>query len=119
MACCCRSCRRAPRDCVGETRSASVTCPETYSDQISPASSDNHGHAAGGQGEDPAAARRRHGQAVSNGEHESVESFRTSTRVALEDAATEMAKLERESALVTALVDARASTSLSRWSTAS
>jgi trigger factor len=43
---------------------------------------------------------------LSNGEHETVESFRAATRAALEQSAREMAKLERESAVVAALVDA-------------
>jgi trigger factor len=43
---------------------------------------------------------------LSNGEHETVESFRAATRAALEQSASEMAKLERESAVVAALVDA-------------
>jgi trigger factor len=43
---------------------------------------------------------------LSNGEHESVEAFRAATRAALEESAVEMAKLEREQALVKALVEA-------------
>jgi trigger factor len=42
---------------------------------------------------------------LSNGEHEDVESFRKSTRAALEQSAKEMAKLDREQALVKGLVD--------------
>jgi trigger factor len=96
-----------PGTFVGETRSASVTFPDTYSDPKLAGKAATITVTLQGVKEkilpplDDAMAKQ-----LSNGEHESVESFRTSTRVALEDAATEMAKLERESALVTALVDA-------------
>jgi trigger factor len=42
---------------------------------------------------------------LSSGEHENVESFRSSTRAALEESAKEMAKLDREQALVKGLVE--------------
>jgi trigger factor len=42
---------------------------------------------------------------LSNGEHETVESLRRSTRNALEASATEMARLDREQALVKGLVE--------------
>jgi trigger factor len=43
---------------------------------------------------------------LSNGEHENVESFRSSTRAALEESAKEIAKLDREQAVVKGLVEA-------------
>jgi trigger factor len=43
---------------------------------------------------------------LSNGEQETVESFRASTRAALEQTAREMEKLDREQAVVKALVEA-------------
>jgi trigger factor len=42
---------------------------------------------------------------LSNGEHENVESFRSSTRAALEESAKEIARLDREQALVNGLVE--------------
>jgi trigger factor len=92
---------------VGETRSVSVKFPEDYSDPVLAGKEATINVTLQGVKEkilpplDDALAKQ-----LSNGEHESVESFRTSTRAALEESAREMAKLEREQALVKSLVDA-------------
>jgi trigger factor len=91
---------------AGETRSASVTFPETYSDpQLAGKQAIIRVTLRGVKEKvlprlDDAIAKQ-----LSNGEHEAVESFRNATRAALEESATEMAKLAREQALVKALVD--------------
>jgi trigger factor len=92
---------------VGETRAASVKFPETYSEPKLAGKEATIKVTVQGVKEkvlpplDDAMAKQ-----LSNGEHESVDSFRSSTRAALEESAREMAKLEREQALVKALVDA-------------
>jgi trigger factor len=92
---------------VGETRSAAVKFPETYSDpQLAGKEATIRVTLQGVKEKvlpplDDAMAKQ-----LSNGEHESVESFTTATRSALEKAAIDMAKLEREQALAKALVDA-------------
>ena len=91
---------------VGETRAASVKFPEDYSNpQLAGKEATIRVTLQGVKEKvlpplDDALAKQ-----LSNGEHESVESYRTATRAALEESAREMAKLEREQALVKALVD--------------
>jgi trigger factor len=91
---------------VGETRSAVVKFPEDYSEPELAGKDATIKVTVQGVKEkvlpdlDDAMAKQ-----LSNGEHESVESFRTSTRAALEASAKEMAKLDREQALVKGLVD--------------
>ena len=96
-----------PGTFVGETRSASVTFPETYDDPKLAGKEATITVTLQGVKEkilpplDDALAKQ-----LSNGEHENVEAFRSSTRAALEASATEMARLDREQALVMALVEA-------------
>ena len=91
---------------VGETRAASVTFPDDYSNPQLAGKEATIKVTLQGVKEkvlpvlDDAMAKQ-----LSNGEHETVESYRTATRAALEESAREMAKLEREQALVKALVD--------------
>jgi trigger factor len=96
-----------PGTFVGETRAASVTFPETYSNPALAGKEATINVTLQGVKEkvlpvlDDALAKQ-----LSNGEHETVESFRTATRAALEESAKEMARLEREQLVVRALVDA-------------
>lgn len=96
-----------PGAVAGETRAASVKFPETYGDpQLAGKEATIRVTVQGVKEKvlpdlDDAVAKQ-----LSSGEHETVESFRASTRAALEESATEMAKVERESALVRALVEA-------------
>ena len=91
---------------VGETRSAKVTFPEDYSEALLAGKEATIKVTVQGVKEkvlpalDDAMAKQ-----LSNGDHEDVESFRKSTRAALEESAKEMAKLDREQALVKGLVD--------------
>jgi len=91
---------------VGETRSAKVTFPEDYSEALLAGKEATIKVTVQGVKEkvlpalDDAMAKQ-----LSNGEHENVESFRKSTRAALEESVKEMAKLDREQALVKGLVD--------------
>jgi trigger factor len=91
---------------VGETRSAVVKFPEDYSEPELAGKDATIKVTVQGVKEkvlpdlDDAMAKQ-----LSNGEHETVESFRTSTRAALEASAKEMAKLDREQALVKGLVE--------------
>jgi trigger factor len=96
-----------PGTFVGETREVSVKFPEDYSEPLLAGMQATIKVTLQGVKEkilppmDDATAKQ-----LSNGEHESVETFRASTRAALEESAKEMARLERESALVKGLVDA-------------
>jgi len=96
-----------PGTFVGETRAASVTFPQTYSNPALAGKEATINVTLQGVKEkvlpmlDDALAKQ-----LSNGEHETVESFRTATRAALEESAKEMARLEREQLVVKALVDA-------------
>jgi len=91
---------------VGETRSAVVKFPEDYSEPKLAGKDATIKVTVQGVKEkvlpalDDAMAKQ-----LSNGEHENVESFRQSTRDALEASAKEMAKLDREQALVKGLVE--------------
>jgi trigger factor len=96
-----------PGTFVGETREASVQFPDDYTNpQLAGKDAVIKVTLQGVKEKvlpplDDALAKQ-----LSNGEHETVDTFRTSTRLALEESAREMARLERESALVKALVDA-------------
>jgi trigger factor len=96
-----------PGTFVAETREVSVKFPEDYSEPLLAGKQATIKVTLQGVKEkilppmDDATAKQ-----LSNGEHESVEAFRASTRGALEESAKEMARLERESALVKGLVDA-------------
>ena len=91
---------------VGETRSAVVKFPEDYSEPKLAGKDATIKVTVQGVKEkvlpalDDAMAKQ-----LSNGEHENVESFRQSTRDALEASAKEMARLDREQALVKGLVE--------------
>jgi trigger factor len=96
-----------PGASVGETRSVSVKFPDDYSDPQLAGKEATIKVTVQGVKEkvvpplDDAVAKQ-----LSNGEHESVESFRSATRAALDESAREMAKLDREQALVKGLVEA-------------
>jgi trigger factor len=96
-----------PGTFVGEARAAKVKFPDDYSEPMLAGKEATINVTLQGVKEkvlpplDDALAKQ-----LSNGEHETVESFRAATRAALEQSAREMAKLERESAVVAALVDA-------------
>ena len=96
-----------PGTFVGETRSASVKFPDDYSEPQLAGKDATITVTLQGVKEkilpplDDALAKQ-----LSNGQQETVEAFRASTREALEKSAREMARLEREQALVMQLVDA-------------
>ncbi|HEY2599738.1 MAG TPA: trigger factor [Candidatus Dormibacteraeota bacterium] len=91
---------------VGETRSAVVKFPDDYNEPMLAGKEATIKVTVQGVKEkmlpalDDAMARQ-----LSNGEQENVESFRSSTRAALEESAKEMARLDREQALVKGLVE--------------
>jgi trigger factor len=91
---------------VGETRSAAVKFPDDYNEPMLAGKEATIKVTIQGVKEkvlpplDDEMAKQ-----LSNGERENVESFRSSTRAALEASAKEMAKLDRESALVKGLVE--------------
>ena len=91
---------------VGETRTALVKFPDDYSDPLLAGKEATIKVTVQGVKEKvlPALDDEMAKQ-LSNGEHENVESFRTSTCRALEDSAKEMARLDREQALVKGLVE--------------
>ena len=95
-----------PGSFVGDTRSATVKFPEDYGDPVLAGKDATIKVTLQGVKEkvlpalDDAMAKQ-----LSNGEHESVESFRSSTRAALEESATEIARLDREQAIVKGLVE--------------
>jgi trigger factor len=96
-----------PGTFVGETREASVKFPDDYSEPQLAGKEATIKVTLQGVKEkvlpplDDALAKQ-----LSKDEHDNVESFRASTRAALEESAKEMAKLEREQAVVQALVEA-------------
>jgi trigger factor len=96
-----------PGTFVGEARAAKVKFPDDYSEPLLAGKEATINVILQGVKEkvlpplDDALAKQ-----LSNGEHETVESLRAATRAALEKSAAEMAKLEHESAVVAALVDA-------------
>ena len=91
---------------VGETRSVVVKFPEDYNEPELAGKDATIKVTVQGVKEkvlpdlDDAMAKQ-----LSNGEQETVESFRGSTRAALQESAKEMAKLDREQALVKGLVE--------------
>jgi trigger factor len=91
---------------VGETRSALVKFPDDHSDPLLAGKDATIKVTVQGVKEKvlPALDDEMAKQ-LSNGEHENVESFQKSTRAALEESAKEMAKLDREQALVKGLVE--------------
>jgi trigger factor len=91
---------------VGETRSAVVKFPDDYSEPMLADKEATIKVTIQGVKEKVLPALDDEiAKQLSNGEHENVESFRTSTRAALEESAREMAKLDREQALVKGLVE--------------
>jgi len=96
-----------PGTFVDETREAKVTFPETYSDPKLAGKEATIRVAVRGVKEkvlpalDDALAKT-----LSNGAQESADAYRAAVRAELEESAAAMAKLEREQAVVTALVDA-------------
>ena len=91
---------------VGDTRSAVVKFPDDYTDPLLADKEATIKVTVQGVKEkvlpplDDAMAKQ-----LSNGEHENVASFRKSTRDKLEESAKEMAKLDREQAVVKGLVE--------------
>jgi trigger factor len=96
-----------PGTFVGETREASVKFPDDYSDPVLAGKEATIKVTLQGVKEkvlpplDDALAKQ-----LSNGDQETADSFRASTRAALEESAKEMEKLDREQAVVKALVEA-------------
>jgi trigger factor len=91
---------------VGETRSAVVKFPDDYSEPMLADKEATIKVTVQGVKEKVLPALDDEiAKQLSNGEHENVESFRSSTRAALEESAKEMAKLDREQALVKGLVE--------------
>jgi trigger factor len=91
---------------LGETRSALVKFPDDYSDPLLAGKDATIKVTIQGVKEKVLPALDDEiAKQVSNGEHENVESLRSSTRAALEQSAQEMAKLDREQFLVKGLVE--------------
>ena len=91
---------------VGETRSAVVKFPEDYSEpKLAGKDATIKVTVQGVKEKVLPALDDEMAKQFSNGEHETVESFRRSTRDALEASAKEMARLDREQALVKGLVE--------------
>jgi trigger factor len=96
-----------PGSFVGDTQSASVKFPDDYSDpQLAGKEATIRVTIQGVKEKVLPALDDAMAKQLSNGEHESVESLRSSTRAALEESAKEIAKLDREHAVVTGLVEA-------------
>jgi trigger factor len=95
-----------PGSFVGDTRSATVKFPDDYSDpQLAGREATIKVTIQGVKEKVVPALDDAVAKQLSNGEHESVESLRTSTRAALEESAKEVARLDREQALVKGLVE--------------
>jgi trigger factor len=91
---------------VGETRSAVVKFPEDYSEpKLAGKDATIKVTVQGVKEKVLPALDDEMAKQLSSGEHETVESFRRSTRDALEASAKEMARLDREQALVKGLVE--------------
>ena len=91
---------------VGETRSAAVKFPEDYSEpKLAGKDATIKVTVQGVKEKVLPALDDEMAKQLSSGEHETVESFRRSTRDALEASAKEMARLDREQALVKGLVE--------------
>ena len=96
-----------PGTFVGETREASVKFPDDYGDpQLAGKQATIKVTLQGVKEKVLPALDDALAKQLSNGEQEDVESFRASTRTALEESARLMEKMDRESAVVKALVDA-------------
>ena len=92
---------------VGETREASVKFPDDYGDpQLAGKQATIKVTLQGVKEKVLPALDDALAKQLSNGEQENVEAFRASTRAALEESAKQMEKMDRESAVVKALVDA-------------
>jgi trigger factor len=95
-----------PGSFVGDTRSVTVKFPEDYSEpRLAGKDATIKVTVQGVKEKVLPALDDEMAKQLSNGEHENVESFRKSTRAALEESANEMAKLDREQALVKGLVE--------------
>jgi trigger factor len=91
---------------VGETRSAVVKFPEDYSEpKLAGKDATIKVTVQGVKEKVLPSLDDEMAKQLSNGEHDNVESFRQSTRAALEASANEMARLDREQALVKGLVE--------------
>src|SRR4029077_13373167 len=96
-----------PGTFVGETREASVKFPDDYGEpQLAGQQATIKVTLQGVKEKVLPALDDALAKQLSNGEHETVESFRASTRAALEQTAREMEKLDREQAVVKARVEA-------------
>ena len=95
-----------PGSFVGDTRSVTVKFPEDYSEpRLAGKDATIKVTVQGVKEKVLPALDDEMAKQLSNGEHENVESFQKSTRAALEESANEMAKLDREQALVKGLVE--------------
>jgi trigger factor len=95
-----------PGSFVGDTRSVTVKFPEDYSEpRLAGKDATIKVTVQGVKEKVLPALDDEMAKQLSNGEHENVESFQKSTRAALEESAKEMAKLDREQALVKGLVE--------------
>jgi trigger factor len=95
-----------PGSFVADTRSATVKFPEDYGDPVLAGKDATIKVTLQGVKEKVLPALDDDmAKQLSNGEHESVVSFRSSTRAALEESAAEIARLDREQAIVKGLVE--------------
>jgi trigger factor len=96
-----------PGTFVDETREAKVTFPETYSDpKLAGKEAAIRVTVRGVKEKILPALDDALAKTLSNGAQESADAYRAAVRAELEESAGAMAKLEREQAVVTALVDA-------------
>ena len=109
-----------PGTFVGETREASVKFPDDYGDpQLAGKEATIKVTLQGVKEKVLPALDDALAKQLSNGEQENVESFRASTRAALEESARQMEKLDRERRWSKRWSTPRASRCRWRWSTAS
>jgi len=96
-----------PGSFVGDTRSVTVKFPDDYSEpQLAGKDATIKVTVQGVKEKVLPALDDAMAKQLSNGKHENVESFRSATRAELEQSAKEIAKLDREQAIVKGLVDA-------------
>ncbi len=96
-----------PGSFVGDTRSVTVKFPDDYSEpQLAGKDATIKVTVQGVKEKLLPALDDAMAKQLSNGRHENVESFRSATRAELEQSAKEIAKLDREQAIVKGLVDA-------------
>ena len=96
-----------PGSFVGDTRSVTVKFPDDYSEpQLAGKDATIKVTVQGVKEKLLPALDDAMAKQLSNGKHENVESFRSATRAELEQSAKEIAKLDREQAIVKGLVDA-------------